>query len=63
MVMMSRKLYHSAARPARIGFNIQSEVNERWKNDEWCKKFDYVTSYGDSNDGLTLTFGLRDTPL
>ena len=60
---VAKLIHHSAARPARIGFNIQSKINERWNNDEWRKKFDYVTSYGDSEDGLTLTFSSRNAPL
>ncbi|WDU60785.1 hypothetical protein LRS56_18170 [Pseudomonas poae] len=54
---VAKLIYHSTVRPACIGFNVQSEINERWKNDEWCKQFGYVTSYGDSENGLKLTFG------
>lgn len=54
---IARLIHHSAARPARLGFNIQSEINERWNNEAWRKQFDYVTSYGDNEHGLTLTFG------
>ncbi|WP_409293590.1 ComEC/Rec2 family competence protein [Pseudomonas sp. KCJK9058] len=54
---VARLIYYSAARPARLGFNIQSEINERWDNEAWRKQFGYVTSYGDSENGLTLTYG------
>ncbi|QKZ04155.1 hypothetical protein [Pseudomonas eucalypticola] len=55
--VVARLIYHIAARPARLGFNIESEVNQRWDNEAWRKQFDYVTSYGDSANGLTLTYG------
>jgi beta-lactamase superfamily II metal-dependent hydrolase len=54
---IARLIHHSAARPARLGFNTHSEINKRWNNDAWREQFDYVTSYGDSEDGLTLTYG------
>lgn len=57
---VARLIYLSAARPARLGFNIQSEINERWNNDAWRDQFDYVTRYGDSADGLTLTYEPRN---
>ncbi|MGO2452642.1 hypothetical protein [Pseudomonas taetrolens] len=54
---VARIIYHSKVRPARLGFNIQSEVNQRWNNDAWREQFDYITDYGDAEEGLTIMFG------
>lgn len=53
---VARILIHSKHRPATVGFNVRSEFNEKWDSDDWRQKFDYCTTYGNAEDGLSLKF-------
>lgn len=53
---LARIISYSKQRPAAVGFNVRSEFNEKWDNSVWRGKFDYCTTYGNAEDGLTLSF-------
>lgn len=53
---LARILSYSKQRPARVGFNVPSKFNKKWDRDDWRIAFDYVTTYGSVEDGLTITF-------
>lgn len=53
---VARILSYSKQRPAIIGFNVPSTINQKWDSDDWRSKFDYCTTYGSAEDGLTLSF-------
>lgn len=53
---LARILSYSKQRPANVGFNVSSAINEKWDRDDWRSAFDYVTTYGNAEDGLTITF-------
>lgn len=53
---VARILSYSTHRTTTVGFNVRSEFNEKWDSDDWRKKFDYCTAYGNAEDGLTMKF-------
>jgi len=40
-----------------ILFNVPSEFNGWWDNQEWASAFGYEVAYGDEDEGLTLFYG------
>lgn len=53
---VARILSYSKHCPITVGFNIRSEYNEKWSNDDWRERFSYRTTYGNIEDGLILKF-------
>ncbi|OGO54275.1 MAG: hypothetical protein A2V85_17385 [Chloroflexi bacterium RBG_16_72_14] len=51
---LARILIGSRARPVRFAFNAPSTFNGWWDNPTWRGLFDYETSYGTTEDGITL---------
>lgn len=59
---IARIICHSKKKPANIGFNVPSKINQRWDNDSWRTKFDYCTKYGNLEDGILISFGEASIP-
>jgi len=53
---VARILSYSKQRPTDIRFNVLSDVNQKWDSDDWRSMFDYRTTYGCAENGLTLNF-------
>ncbi|ALE00500.1 ComEC/Rec2 family competence protein [Pseudomonas syringae] len=53
---VARIISHSKHSNTTLGFNVRSEFNAKWDSDDWRKKFDYYTTYGNAEDGLTMKF-------
>jgi hypothetical protein len=43
----------------QLMFNVASEFNQWWVNDDWMNTFDYTTETGSDEDGLVLTLEPR----
>jgi hypothetical protein len=59
---LARILIGSRSRPAELAFNVPSTFNGWWDNATWRALFDYETSYGTAQDGLTLKLEQRLGP-
>jgi hypothetical protein len=51
---IARILRGGRTRPARLAFNVPSTFSTWWDDDDWRARFDYETTYGTKQDGLTL---------
>ena len=54
-VALARIISHSR-RPTRLAFNVSSEYNGYWANDAWRARFNYETTYGEPEGGLTIAW-------
>jgi len=55
-VALARVITYSRIRKPILSFNVPSEFNGWWNNDNWKNLYDYDTQYGSKEDGLTLQF-------
>lgn len=53
---IARIILHAKHPEPTIRFNVPSEFNGWWDNEEWRDRFGYKTQYGHLVDGLELTF-------
>lgn len=53
-VAMARVIAYSKKRTPEILFNVPCVYNGWWNNDDWRKRYDYLTQYGTKEDGLTV---------
>jgi beta-lactamase superfamily II metal-dependent hydrolase len=51
---IARILRAARSRPAHLAFNVPSTFTRWWDDDGWRARFDYTTTYGTKEDGLTL---------
>lgn len=55
-VALARVITYSNVRTPEMLFNVPSEFNGWWDNNDWKAMYDYKTEYGTAENGLTIQF-------
>jgi hypothetical protein len=55
-VAIARTVSYSKQQPPKLLFNVPSDFNGWWDNDNWKKLYGYEVCYGTKEDGLKLSF-------